>query len=182
MSTLQRVMCIAATVVSAVGCGQNPSSSSTNPPPHTTSKISNQSPSTANPQAAEDLTPPNVKLAKVDFKLNGMTFTIEAPEGAKVTKPDPTLIAEVLYDKDCCLHISRDADVADETTWWKKGGGYAEPKRFLIEKPDTLLVESKETGERRFVCLTEREVGGVKYTVGLTRPDSARRGDLSTKA
>jgi hypothetical protein len=28
----------------------------------------------------------------------------------------------------------------------------------------------------------ERDLGGVKYTVGLTRPNSGRRADLSTKS
>jgi hypothetical protein len=144
--------------------------------------------SAATPQAApetvakEDLTPPDVKLVKVDFKLKDVALTIEAPEGAKVKEPDASFITEVLFGKDSSLHVTRGADVAEETAWWKKGGGSVEPKRYLIEQPDTLLVEAKGSDERRFFLVAERDVGGVKYTVGLTRPESGRRADGSTKA
>ncbi len=121
---------------------------------------------------------------KVNFKLNGIDLTIDAPEGAKPSEQDAKGGAEILFDKDSALIIGFKVDAVTEATkWWKDGKGYAAAKRFLIEEPESILVESDQgPAERRFVCLTEREVGGVKYVIGLARPNSGRYSDLSTKA
>jgi len=182
MSTRQRLAVLLALALSASGCGKTapssaaPASGPSGPPAPTTPAV-----------VEEDLTTPDVKLTPVAFVFDGVPMTIQAPQGAKMESEEIRSIADVLYGKDCSLHITRSAGLAEEKGWWKKGTTSADAKRYLIEQPDTLLLEANENSfdadkSRVYLLIAERELGGVKYTVGLCRPGSARRADLSTKA
>lgn len=182
MPTWKRLAVFLTLTLSASGCGKPA------PSPAAPTVGPTGTPATTTPAVdKEDLTPPDVKLSPVEFVFEGVPMVVQAPDGAKMQSKDARFIAEVLYDKDCCLHVTQSAGLSDEKASWKKGGGYADAKRYLIEQPDTLFLEADgnifdPNKERVFLLVMERELGGVKYTIGLCRPGSARRADLSTKA
>jgi hypothetical protein len=85
MSSVKRVMAFVVIAVSVLGCGQSPTTpprQDSQPVPRVTTQTTAKQ-DTA-PLAKEDLTPPDDKPAKVDFRFNGVDFTIEMPEGAEV--------------------------------------------------------------------------------------------------
>lgn len=118
-----------------------------------------------------DLTVPDVKLVKIDLKLEDIDFEMDAPEGSKF-KSD-ILGAKVVGPDGFGVEINRGRRVRKDRVWWVEKHGIYKPRRLLIDTPDTLVVESTEGGDDRFHFVADVAAGGLDFGARSTSESGA---------
>ena len=119
---------------------------------------------------AVDLTAPDVKLVPLDFKMEGIDFTIMAPEGSVVKEGLDTSILRG-DDFGFTIDFGKHAFLSSRN-WWAQGGGFISHRQMLVDTSDLFLVETQEKGDNRFCIGTAVSVPKIDLFVTAMKKDA----------
>lgn len=124
-----------------------------------------------------DLTPPDVKLVKLSFKLNDIEYSVRAPEGATIETRDTQAVITKGKDFGFTIDLSL-KPMRLYKGLWANIRRDDDAKNMIINKKNSFLVELAGAGERRFAAVAKVEVPYVDLVVrsskGGTGDDDAQ--------